>query len=262
MSEYIAEFFGTALLILFGAGVNAGVTLNKSYAQNSGWLVISLAWGLGVTMGIYAVGRISGAHLNPAVTIGLAASGDFPVNKIPGYLLAQFFGAFAGASLVWLHYLPHWGKTDNPAGKLGIFSTGPAIDNRMANLLSEIIGTFTLLFVIQLIGANEFTQGLNPMAVGALIVAIGLSLGGTTGYAINPARDLGPRFAHFLLPIRGKGTSNWHYAWIPLAGPLLGGLQGALTYDAFFRGNTGPLFVGVTGLIMLIVVFTVVKHNK
>ena len=152
MNEYIAEFFGTGLLCLLGGGVNAGVNLNKSYAQNSGWIVTTLGWGLAVTMAIYAVGRISGAHINPAVTIGMLASGDFSLGQTFGYLSAQFLGGFAGASLVWLHYLPHWAQTEDPAAKLGVFSTGPAIDNRYSNLVSEIIGTAVLLFVIMMIG--------------------------------------------------------------------------------------------------------------
>lgn len=259
MGEYLAEFFGTMLLILFGCGVNAGVSLKKSFVKDSGWLVIAIGWGLAVTMAIYAVGRISGAHINPAVTIGLMVTGDFPSEKMLGYVLAQMLGAIFGAALVWLHYLHHWEATEDEATKLGVFSTGPAIENRLANLISEMIGTFALVFVIQLIGANQFTEGLNPIAIGALIVAIGLSMGGTTGYAINPARDLGPRIAHFLLPIKGKGGSNWIYSWIPVAGPLLGGMQGSLTYDAFFRGNLTDLFIIISLLNILIIVLTIIQ---
>ncbi len=258
MSEYLAEFFGTMLLVLFGCGVNAGVSLTKSYAQNAGWLVISLGWGLAVTMAIYAVGSISGAHINPAVTIGLMASGDFPADKMIGYVTAQMAGAIIGAILVWIHYLPHWQETEDSNTKLGVFSTSPAIDNSLSNLVSELIGTFALVFVIQLIGANDFSSGLNPIAIGALIVAIGVSMGGTTGYAINPARDLGPRIAHFILPIKGKRDSNWTYSWIPVMGPIIGGVQGALTYDAFFRGNVTYLFLIVSFLVVVIFSLTII----
>ena len=262
MGEYLAELFGTMLLILFGCGVNAGVSLNKSFSQNSGWMVISLGWGLAVTMAIYAVGSISGAHINPAVTIGLMASGDFPADKMLGYVGAQMLGALLGATLVWIHYLPHWKATEEVSTKLGVFSTSPAVDSRLSNLVSEIIGTFALVFVIQLIGANEFSSGLNPIAIGALIVAVGVSLGGTTGYAINPARDLGPRIAHFLLPIKGKGDSNWVYAWIPVVGPIIGGVQGALTYDAFFRGNVTYLFLISSFLVVTIFLLTIIDELK
>lgn len=166
---------------------------------------------------------ISGAHLNPAVTLGLAFVGDFPWKEVPSYILGQMIGAFLGAVLVFLHYLPHWKETEDQGAKLGVFSTGPAIPNTFANLFSETLGTFVLVLGLLAIGANKFTDGLNPLVVGFLIVAIGISLGGTTGYAINPARDLGPRIAHFVLPIAGKGSSNWKYAWIPVLGPALGG---------------------------------------
>ncbi len=262
MGEYLAELFGTMLLVLFGCGVNAGVSLTKSYAQNAGWIVISLGWGLAVTMAIYAVGSISGAHINPAVTIGLMVSGDFPADKMPGYVVAQMMGAIMGATLVWIHYLPHWGETEDKDTKLGVFSTSPAIDNKLSNLVSEIIGTFALVFVIQLIGANGFSSGLNPIAVGALIVAVGVSLGGTTGYAINPARDLGPRIAHFILPIKGKRDSNWSYSWIPVVGPIIGGMQGALSHDAFFRGNVTYLFLMVSFLVAVIFLLTIVDALK
>lgn len=223
------------LLILLGDGVVAGVILKGSKAENAGWIVINLAWGLAVIMGIYAVGQISGAHLNPAVTLGLAAEGSFPVSKVPGYLLAQISGAIVGATLVWLHYLPHWSRTPDQATKLAVFCTGPAIRSTWSNLLSEIMGTFVLVGGVLFIGANKFTDGLNPIVVGALVVSIGMSLGGTTGYAINPARDLGPRIAHALLPIAGKGGSDWGYAWIPIVGPFLGGLLGAAFYCAAFK---------------------------
>jgi len=234
MSPYMAEFFGTMLLILLGDGVVAGVILKDTKSENAGWLTIVFAWGLAVTLAIYAVGRISGAHLNPAVTIGLYISGNFPSSQVAGYILAQVAGAFAGAILVWLHFLPHWSRTDNQANKLGVFCTGPAVRSLPANLLSEVIATMVLVLGILFIGANEFTTGLKPIIVGALIIAIGLSLGGTTGFAINPARDLGPRLAHFLLPIPGKGSSDWSYSWIPVVGPLLGSILGAWLFNLLF----------------------------
>lgn len=231
MEKFIAELVGTMLLVLLGDGVVANVVLNKSKAQNSGWIVIALGWGLAVAMAAYAVGRYSGAHLNPALTIGLAAIGKFSWADVPAYVLAQFLGAVLGACLVFVHFRPHFAETGDPAAKLGVFCTAPAIRSPLANLLSELIGTAVLVFGILAIGANEFAQGLNPLIVGLLVVSIGLSLGGTTGYAINPARDLGPRLAHALLPIPGKGPSDWGYAWLPVVGPLLGGLLGALLYQ-------------------------------
>ncbi|MGP3561085.1 MIP/aquaporin family protein [Geobacillus sp. BK01] len=245
MSPFLGEFVGTALLIIFGAGVCAGVNLKKSYAANSGWLVITMGWGLAVAIAAYAVGQYSGAHLNPALTVALALAGDFPWKDVPGYIAAQVLGAVVGAVIVCLHYWPHWKETDDPGVKLGVFATGPAVPNVVANLLSEMIGTFVLVLAILAIGANKFADGLNPFIVGFLIVAIGLSLGGTTGYAINPARDFGPRLAHFLLPIPGKGSSNWSYAWVPIVGPLLGGAMGSLVYKLLFLGKTSPALWGV-----------------
>lgn len=234
MSAFIGEIIGTMLLIIFGGGVVGGVVLKKSKAENSGWIVITVGWGLAVAMAVYAVGAISGAHLNPAVTIAMASIGNFPWVDVPGYIAAQMIGAFLGATIVWIHYLPHWAQTEDKGAKLAVFATGPAIRNPFANLISEIIGTFVLVLGLLAIGTNEFAQGLNPFIVGALIVAIGLSLGGTTGYAINPARDLGPRIAHFVLPIAGKGDSDWSYAWIPVVGPIIGGVLGAFFFRTFF----------------------------
>jgi glycerol uptake facilitator protein len=234
MSSYLAEFFGTMLLIVLGDGVVAGVVLKGTKSENSGWLTIVLGWGLAVTLAIYAVGGISGAHLNPAVSIGLAWSGNFDWNLVPGYCLAQLAGAFVGAMLVWIHYLPHWKKTDSAEAKLAVFSSGPAVRSTVNNLISEMIGTMVLVLGLLCIGTNKFVDGLNPLVVGLLIISIGLSLGGTTGFAINPARDLGPRIAHFVLPIPGKGSSDWSYAWIPVVGPILGGLLGAWVYHLFF----------------------------
>jgi glycerol uptake facilitator protein len=234
MTPYVAEFLGTMILILLGEGVVAAVVLKGTKSENAGWLTIVIGWGLAVTMAVYAVGRFSGAHLNPAITLALFLTGDFPSNQVAGYIIAQLAGAFAGAVLVWIHYMAHWGITDNPASKLAIFCTAPAVRSTPANLVCEIIATMVLVLAILFIGANEFTAGLNPLIVGALIVSIGLSLGGTTGFAINPARDIAPRIAHFLLPIPGKGGSDWAYSWVPVVGPLVGGVLGAWIYKALF----------------------------
>jgi glycerol uptake facilitator protein len=230
----MGELLGTMILIIFGGGVVGGVVLNKSKAQDSGWIVITVGWGLAVAIAVYVVGKFSGAHINPAVTIGLAAIGEFPWAKVPMYVAAQMIGGFVGGIIVYLHYLPHWEVTEDKDAKLAVFATGPAINNPVANLISEIIGTAVLVFGILGIGANEFAKGLNPLIVGILIIAIGLSLGGTTGYAINPARDLGPRIAHFFLPIAGKRDSDWSYAWIPVVGPIIGGVAGAMLYKLAF----------------------------
>jgi glycerol uptake facilitator protein len=229
MNALIGELFGTALLILLGNGVVAGVVLNQSKAQNSGWIVITLGWGLAVAMAAFMVGSISGAHLNPALTIALAAAGKFEWGLVPGYIAAQLFGAILGATLVYFHYLPHWAKTEDKGAKLATFATAPAIRHTTGNFISEFIGTFVLVCGILAIPA-EAGAGYKPLVVAALIVSIGMSLGGTTGYAINPARDLGPRIAHHLLPIAGKGGSDWGYAWIPVIAPILGGLAGGLFY--------------------------------
>ena len=233
MSPYLAEFFGTMLLVLLGDGVVAAVVLKDSKAQNAGWLTIVIGWGLAVMLAIYAVGSISGAHLNPAITIAFAMNGSFPSDQVVGYVLAQMCGGIVGAILVWLHYLPHWKGTSDPAAKLGVFCNAPAIRNVFSNLVSEIIATAVLVLALLFLGVNEFSQGFKPLVVGLLIISIGLSLGGTTGFAINPARDLGPRIAHFILPIPGKGNSDWGYAWIPVVGPIVGGLLGAWIWTAF-----------------------------
>ena len=247
MHPYLGEFVGTCLLILFGNGVVANVVLARSKAQNSGWIVITWGWGLGVAMAVYTVGRISGAHINPAVTLGLASIGEFAWAEVPGYVLAQMAGAFSGAVLVWLSFLAHWKETDDAEAKRACFCTAPAIRHRAANFITELIGTTLLVFVVLAIGAVAkgtspveldealklgFGTWFGPLLVGLLVLAIGLSLGGPTGYAINPARDLGPRLAHALLPIAGKGGSDWSYAWIPIVSPVLGGLLGAQLFVA------------------------------
>lgn len=234
MSPYLAEFLGTMLLILLGNGVVAGVLLKDSKAENAGWLTIVVGWGLAVALSIYAFGAISGAHINPAITLALFVTGDFPGDRVVGYLMAQFTGAFAGALLVWVHYYSHWGRTDNAPRKLASFCTVPAVRSAIPNLVSEIVATMVLVLVVLFFGANNYYAGLNPIIIGALVISIGLSLGGTTGFAINPARDLAPRFAHYILPIPGKGASDWSYSWVPVVGPAIGGVVGALLFKALF----------------------------
>ncbi|GAB3069101.1 MIP/aquaporin family protein [Virgibacillus ainsalahensis] len=252
MPEFLAELIGTMILIIFGGGVVAGVVLKKSKAEGTGWVLITLAWGLGVAMGVYAVGNFTGAHINPAVTLGFAVAGDLPWTKVPMYISAQVIGAFIGGTIVFLNYLPHWRETEDKEAIRDVFSTTPAIRSPLSNLVSEMIGTFVLLMGLMFIGANEFTEGLNPLIVGALIVGIGMSLGGATGYAINPARDLGPRIAHALLPIPGKGSSDWSYAWVPIVGPLLGGAYGAVFYQAMFLGEFSVVFWILSVIVAII----------
>ncbi|MGA0407761.1 MAG: MIP/aquaporin family protein [Limisphaerales bacterium] len=243
MNPYIAEFFGTMMLILLGNGVVAGVLLNKSKSFQAGWLVIALGWGLAVTLSVYMVGAISGAHLNPAVTVAVAAigHGGFTWAQAPGYILAQMLGAMLGATLVWLTYLPHWKETPDADTKLAAFSTSAAIRHAPSNLFSEIIGTLVLVLGVltvlrpdNLVPESGFDTGFGPVLVGLIVLSVGLSLGGPTGYAINPARDLGPRLAHTLLPIHGKGRSHWDYAWIPGIGPLIGGWLAAQIYQTLW----------------------------
>jgi glycerol uptake facilitator protein len=236
LSIFGAEVIGTALLILLGNGVVACVLLNLSKGQNSGWIVITFGWGMAVMVGAFAVGQFSGAHLNPAVTVGFWIAGDIDAGDVPEYFAGEFVGAFIGATLVWLAYLDHWRETEDPGLKLACFSTAPAIRNPVSNMITEIIGTFVLVFGILAFFANEATAatGLGALIVGLLVLGIGLSLGGPTGYAINPARDLGPRIMHAILPIAGKGDSDWGYAWIPVVAPLIGGILAAGAYKAFF----------------------------
>jgi glycerol uptake facilitator protein len=236
LSIFGAEVIGTALLILLGNGVVACVLLNLSKGQNSGWIVITFGWGMAVMVGAFAVGQFSGAHLNPAVTVGFWIAGDIDAGDVPEYFAGEFVGAFIGATLVWLAYLDHWRETEDPGLKLACFSTAPAIRNPVSNMITEIIGTFVLVFGILAFFANEATAatGLGALIVGLLVLGIGLSLGGPTGYAINPARDLGPRIMHAILPIAGKGDSDWGYAWIPVVGPLLGGAIAAGIYNVAF----------------------------
>ncbi|MGB3633371.1 MAG: MIP/aquaporin family protein [Rubrobacteraceae bacterium] len=241
---YLAEFIGTMILVLLGDGVVAAVLLRRSKAENAGWIVITFGWGMAVMVAVYCVGAISGAHINPAVTVGLASIGSFDWLMVPGYIIAQLLGAFVGACLVFLAYLNHWEPTADPGLKLGVFCTAPEIPNTVANFITEVIGTAMLVFGVVAIAANVqriedatdvnlsvvFGTGILPLIIGLLVFSIGLSLGGPTGYAINPARDLGPRIAHAVLPIPGKGGSDWGYSWIPIVGPLVGGVIGAVLY--------------------------------
>ena len=233
-SPFLGEFLGTMILVLLGDGVVAAVLLKKSKAEGSGWIVITAGWAFAVMAGVFVAMACGSkdAHLNPAVTLGFAVR-DGSLAKVGGYFGAQMLGAMVGALLVWLHYLPHWKETADVAAKLGCFCTAPAIRATAANLLSEMVATFVLVFVAgaifsKSVAANGPAAGLGPYLVGSLVWGIGLSLGGTTGYAINPARDLGPRIAHAILPIAGKGGSDWGYAAIPVIGPLVGGAGAGL----------------------------------
>lgn len=229
MSAFIAEIIGTAMILLFGSGVVAGVLLDKSKSNGGGWIVITFSWAIGVIFGVYSAGQFSGAHLNPAVTIALAVTGKFAWNLVPSYIAGQFIGAMIGSGAVFLAYYPHWKETKDAGLKLAVFSTGPAIRHTPSNFMCEFIATFILMFVIMIIGANKYAEGVGPVVVGILILGLGLSFGGPTGYAMNPARDLGPRIMHALLPIAGKGDSDWSYAWIPVVAPICGAICGALT---------------------------------
>jgi len=237
MTPFIAEIIGTALLILLGDGVVANVVLKKTKGEGSGWIVITCGWGLAVFVGVYAVASYSGAHINPAVTIGLATAGKFAWSSVPAYLLGQFIGGAVGALLVWLHYKPHFDVTEDANLKLAVFATGPEIRNSRWNFVAEVIGTFVLVFGVLSLAAPEVGLGsLDALPVALLVLVIGLSLGGPTGYAINPARDLSPRIMHALLPIPGKRDSDWGYSWIPVIGPITGGLLAALMYGLLFPG--------------------------
>lgn len=234
MERFLAEMLGTMILIILGDGVVANVVLNKTKAQNSGWIVITTGWALGVVIPVFIFGTISGAHFNPAVTLGLAAIGKFPWGSVPSYLIAQFVGGFLGAVIVWVFYRPHFEATEDKDAKLGVFCTGPAIKDTASNFISEVIGTFILVFGILGITNTPMVDGLAPIVVGGIVWAVGLTLGGTTGYAINPARDLGPRIAHQILPIPDKRDSDWGYAWIPVVAPILGGIIAAVSYTIIF----------------------------
>jgi glycerol uptake facilitator protein len=250
---FLAETFGTMLLILLGDGVVAGVLLAKSKSQNAGWIVITAAWAFAVFVGVVVAGPISGAHLNPAVTFGVAAQGGLDAKAVelggtsgwglvPTYLIGEFLGAFIGAILVTVHYWDHFKATEDPGLKLAVYSTGPNIRNLPLNFVSEVIGTFVLVFVVFAFGTNGTAAGLaalGALPVALLVWSIGMSLGGTTGYAINPARDLGPRIIHAILPIPGKGDSDWGYAWVPVLGPIVGGVLAAVVYNVIWVNTMG-----------------------
>ena len=234
MTPFLGELIGTAILILLGNGVVANVVLSGTKGEGSGWIVITWGWGMAVFVAVFTVAAFSGAHINPAVTVGLAIAGKFEWARAPAYILAQFLGAFLGSFLVWLFYRQHYAATENKDLKLATFCTAPAIRDPLANIVCEVIGTFLLVFAVLFLAVSVFGLGaLDALPVGLLVLAIGLSLGGTTGYAINPARDLGPRIMHMLLPIPGgKRDSDWGYAWIPVVGPLIGAVLAGLLYLA------------------------------
>ena len=234
-TKCIFEFVGTLVLILLGDGVCCATSLNKSKAQGAGWAVVTVGWGLAVMCGVFIAGPYSGAHLNPAVTLGFALAGQFDWAAVLPYIAAQMLGGFAGAVLVYAFYKDHFDATEDPATKLGVFCTAPAIMNKGRNFFCEAVASWLLVFVILALGNKENLPEIGMGELGAfpvtmLIVAIGMSLGATTGYAINPARDLAPRIAHAVLPIKGKGSNQWGYSWVPVAGPICGGLIAALTY--------------------------------
>ncbi len=232
MTPFVAEIIGTALLIILGDGVVANVLLNKSKGNGGGWIVITMGWAMGVFVAVYSVAGFSGAHLNPAVTIGLATAGKFDWANVPLYIAAQFIGAMLGALIVWIGYRQHFNETKEQDIQLAVFCNAPAIRSNINNLLTEIIGTFVLVFgVLLIIPPSNSLGSLNALPVALLVLGIGLGLGGPTGYAINPARDLGPRIMHAILPIKGKGSSDWGYSWIPVAGPVIGGLLAAWVFS-------------------------------
>lgn len=252
---FVAEFIGTTLLILLGNGVVANVLLKRTAGNSGGWIVITAGWGIAVALAVTLVGRVSGAHINPAVTLSLASIGQLEWNLVPVYVGAQMLGAMLGATLVWLSYLPHWRETEDGAAKRACFCTMPAIPHTLGNFLAEFFGTFVLILVVLAIGANTdsldlgpdidlqdaFSAAVNPLIIGLLVFGIGLSLGGPTGYAINPARDLGPRIAYALLPIPGKTDGGWWYAWVPVVAPLLGGVAAALLFNSFEFMQVEPI---------------------
>ena len=233
MKEIFGEFLGTLILLLLGNGVVAGVVLPKTKSHNSGWIVITMGWGIAVAIAAFVSGNLGPSHLNPALTIGVALKGDLPWASVLPYILAQFAGAMVGQFLVFLQFKPHYLAEENPANVLGTFSTDPAIKDTFSNLISEILGTFVLVLTIFALGLYKLQAGIGTFAVGTLIVGIGLSLGGTTGYALNPARDLGPRIMHSLLPIPNKGNGDWSYAWIPVVGPIIGAVLAVLVFGLF-----------------------------
>lgn len=230
MNEIIAEVIGTFILLLLGNSVNANVSLKQTYGSGAGWIVIALGWGIAVFVAVFIAGSVSGAHINPAVTLGLAIVGNFPWEKVPAFIAAQMVGAFLGAFATYVVYRPHFQATEDLDAKLGVFSTGPAIKNNFNNFVSEVIGTFALVFAVFFLVDGEGLGSLSALPVGLLVLGIGLSMGGTTGYAINPARDLGPRIFHAVAPMKNKRDSNWGYSWIPVLGPMTGAVVAGLLF--------------------------------
>lgn len=249
ISPYLAEFLGTMIMVTIGCGVIATVELRRSKGHGDNFFTIAFGWGFAVTFGVYASHHYSGGHLNPAVSIGLAAYGEFDWAKVPGYIIAQLLGAMAGAGMVYLNYLPHWKATKDRKIKLGVFATVPAIHNYFTNALSEIIGTFMLVFSALYVGVNftpalegsqlvlNLNDVLKPLAFGFMVTVLVIGLGGQTGYALNPARDFGPRLMHALLPIHGKGSSRWYYAWVPICAPIAGGMMGGSFFNLYYSGH-------------------------
>jgi glycerol uptake facilitator protein len=233
MNSYVAEFIGTAILIIFGNGVVSNVVLQKSKGHNSGWIVITFGWAIAVFVAVFCVAKYSGAHLNPAVTLALAVAGKFENEKVLGYVLAQIGGGVVGAIFVWLMYKDHFDITEDKEGIKACFCTSPAIRNKLGNLWSEIFGTLVFIFaILNIVSPNSSLGSLDALPVALVVLGIGLSLGGTTGYAINPARDLGPRIAYALLPIKNKMNIDWSYSWIPVAGPIIGGMIASIVYSS------------------------------
>lgn len=263
MNVYLAEFIGVTILIFFGCGVLAGNALKTSGSYGAGNVAINIAWGCTVAMVIFCFGNISGAHINPAITIMNAVMGNFEWSMVPGYIAAQVAGGAFGSLLVYLQFIDHWEKTDDPKAKLTIFATAPSIKNNVANFFSEYIVTFALAFCILGMDTNEFLSGLKPLATGCLIFLVGTSFGGVTGAALNPARDLGPRLAHFLLPIAGKGTSDFKYAWIPVLGPIMGATTAGLVHNALYNGIVDyKIFAAIATTIAIFVGTKLLSKNN
>ena len=260
MNVFLAEFIGVTILIFIGCGVLAGNSLKESRTYKVGSVEINLAWGFAVTLAIYAVGDISGAHLNPAFTIAKALNGSFEWKLVPGYIVAQLLGAMFGSLLVYFQFLPHWEKVNNPEVKLNIFVTSPAIKNNFTNFISEYLITFILIFSLLVLDRNSFVDGLKPIVVGGLIFTLGVSFGGVTGAALNPARDFGPRLAYLLLLIPGKGSSNFKYGWIPVLAPTLGGSTGAMINLALYDNIIDFRVLGI--ISMTLITFIIVKFTE
>lgn len=263
MSPFLGEFIGTAIIMVFISGSIGSVILSRSKAQGSGWIVIVLGVGIGVAIGIYSVVNISGAHLNPAITIALASIGLFSWESVIPYIIAQILGAMTGTTLAYLAYFGQWKYTEDETINLAFFATIPEVENKIFNLLTEIIATFFLMFGLLVIIEHGVSSDFFPILIGVLIIAIGFALGGATGYAINPARDFGPRILHAILPLPNKGSSQWKYAWIPVFGPILGAVLGAITFHGFFRWNgTVTLIIVLVSLFTITLLLSKLYHRK